>query len=350
MNFLHRTLRDHLDDKQKAVMLLSGTCKGNDPQLPFCPLLHGSLGPMLFSHIDSESRTETSVIDDATQVKLQALLINSHNITWVKHIYFPFNETLCKRICDTLSKTRYSSRSIKSVRCNSCTLSISVPFIKSHCQVVEEFRDIVDFQELKDTHLQLLSQLNCIKRLDLSENEDRTDDSLRRLLSKFSSLQYLNLSDCCEITDDGLDHLSKLSSLLHLDVRRCNEITDAGLVYISKLSSLKHLDLAFCGKVTNDGVALLSCVLSLQYLNLSWCDISDDSLVHVSKLTSLQHLSFAGCKEITDDGLLYLSTLSSLQELDLHERKRFFFRAIEIVIITRVDIKNRKCVWKKRSL
>jgi len=119
MNTFYNTLRDHLKEQQKAAVLLSATCKGNDPLLPLCPLFHGSLGPMLFSDIgvvDYERKRYISGIE----VHLQSLLINSHNITWSNHVYFPFDKTRCQQLCDILSKTRYSSRSIKGCQMQCC--------------------------------------------------------------------------------------------------------------------------------------------------------------------------------------------------------------------------------------
>ena len=300
MNIFHQTLRDHLSDKQKAVVLLSGTCKGNDPTLPLCPLLHGSLGPMLFSDIDSEIET-----------KLQSLFLNSNNITWSNHVYFPSDKELCAKICGTLSKTRYSSCSIKSVGLHINTLAASVAFIKSHCQAVEEFRDIAltrvrrpridwhtttDRTEIKDTDLELLSQLTFIKKLQLSGNFEITNDGLLHL-SKISSLQHLNLYHCDKITNDGLDHLSELSSLQHLYLNHCNKITDDGLLHLSKLSSLQYIYVSCCREITDDG------------------------LVHLSKLSLLQHLALRYCKKICDDGLQHLFNMPSLdpEEVDVFQ-------------------------------
>ena len=98
MKFFHRCLCDHLPEEQKAAVLLSVTCKGNDPTLPLCPLFHGSLGPLLFA-------------EDIRDSPLHSPLLYSHNITWAKHINVPGNVELCSQLCDTLRNTGYSSRS-----------------------------------------------------------------------------------------------------------------------------------------------------------------------------------------------------------------------------------------------
>ncbi len=87
---------------QILSVLLSATCIGNDGRS--CPLFHGSLGPMIFGKAsDGNSRR---------------LLLKSNNITWTQTVFrsnFLLFPTLQNEIFQALSKTRYSSRSLKSL-------------------------------------------------------------------------------------------------------------------------------------------------------------------------------------------------------------------------------------------
>jgi hypothetical protein len=113
---------------QILAVLLSATCIGNDGRS--CPLFHGSLAPMIFGKTDDD--------------KMRLLLLKSNNITWTQTV-FRCNDlvrfaTLQTEIFETLSKTRYSSKSLK-------TLQVMVnieddkhdllSFLQTDCEVLE---------------------------------------------------------------------------------------------------------------------------------------------------------------------------------------------------------------------
>ncbi len=155
--------------------------------------------------------------------------------------------------------------------------------------------------------------------LDLSGLRNLSDSDLKTILDKASGARItsINLSNCTNITDVGLAHLSKLTSLSSLNLRGC-KITDTGLAYVAKLTSLSSLNLDWCTKITDAGLAHLSKLTLLSSLNLSMCyTITDAGLAHLSKLTLLSSLNLCYCENITDAGLAHLSKLTLLSSLYL---------------------------------
>ncbi len=167
------------------------------------------------------------------------------------------------------------------------------------------------------------SKLSPVKDgfLDLSGLPNLSNDALKTILHEArasgTAITSINLSNCKNITDAGLAHLSELTLLSSLDLSGCPGIRGVGFAYLSKLTSLRSLNLSGC-RITDAGLAYLSELKFLRSLNLSNCtDITDAGLAHLSKLTSLRSLNLSGCIRIRDAGLAHLSELKSLRSLNL---------------------------------
>ena len=316
MNILHRTLREQIQKPQQRItVLLSATCKGNDPTLPPCPLFHGSLGPMLFSDIAN-----------VTEWKSQLLLLQSHNITWTQNTFFPNEPTVCVKICDTLAKTRYSSRSIKSVQLHVATLAISCEFIKNHCghaAGVVEFRGIIGAVASGLINNECLFQLSKLSQtrvnvtdLDLESHPAISDEGLEHLSKLASTLQQLSLQGCDDITTVGCTHLFKLVNLQYLSVAWCAKVNEFRLT--NKLPRLLYLHLSRTGVSDSSLETFPENLPVLQELYISFCErISDYGLEYVSKIASLERLELFDNSYITDIGVRYLLKLTSLNQLNL---------------------------------
>jgi len=326
MNFLHQTLRDHLSDEQKAAVLLSATCKGNDPTLPLCPLFHGSLGPLLFSDIGIHASfhrngcyyVDEDMDDDHSEEIWQCFLLTSNNITWVKHVYFSENDKLCKQICGVLIKTRYASSSIKSVTLTGATLDISVEFITTHCRSVEKLLRLVgETTSINDQMLSSVSKLHFVHELDLHCDTHVTDSGLVHL-STLPSLLMLKVPSATR--DIGLDHCAKMTSLRKLDLSECPNITDVGigLLVTGELQLLEDLDLSKNEQLSDTACMHLRTLPNLQKLNLLDCHLlTDTSLEYLSEINALTVLELSGCTKIGDAGMVHLSKLTCLKTLYL---------------------------------
>jgi hypothetical protein len=83
-------------------------------------------------------------------------------------------------------------------------------------------------------------QFNCKKKklaaaiLTAAPNKKIIDDKLLKIIKLYSNLKYLDLSECCNITDAGLAHLSTLP-LQSLNLNWCHNITNTGLAHLSAL-------------------------------------------------------------------------------------------------------------------
>ncbi len=114
---------------QVLSVLVSATCIGNDGRSN-CPLFHGSLAPMIFG----------KTVDN----NMRCLLLKSNNITWTQNVFcgadlFDF-ATLQKEVFQTLSKTRYSSKSLKSLHAafnNEEDKSDVLSFLQTGCEALE---------------------------------------------------------------------------------------------------------------------------------------------------------------------------------------------------------------------
>jgi hypothetical protein len=120
-------------------------------------------------------------------------------------------------------------------------------------QIMVRLRTVND--ELLEKWAEAAQECTAIVALNLSENRKVTDEGLE-VLRFFPQLIELNLSSC-DLTNEGLQHLSGLNRLEKLDLSYCNRINDLGFKVIRTLSRLKALHLKGCARMTHGGIARL---------------------------------------------------------------------------------------------
>lgn len=99
------------------------------------------------------------------------------------------------------------------------------------------------------------------------------DDELYRLVKAVSNLPgltYLNLAENRKVTDAGLARLVALPGLTRLNLSSCN-ITNQGLLHLSVLRKLEHLDLSYCNRISDEGLRALKTLNRLTFLDLQRC-------------------------------------------------------------------------------
>ncbi|MDB6080774.1 MAG: hypothetical protein JWO53_46 [Chlamydiia bacterium] len=138
---------------------------------------------------------------------------------------------------------------------------------------------------LRDALLQLLPELNCLEKFDLSGNKKITDTAFKKIQS-FSKLKSLNVSGCILISDEAILSLSS-EKLKALDLSGCPKITDETLRQLKKFQKLRCLILSRCSGITDEGV------LFLANANLKKLDVTD-------------------CPHITHEGLKYVTRIPRL--------------------------------------
>ena len=70
------------------------------------------------------------------------------------------------------------------------------------------------------------------------------------------SLTYANFSYCEHVTDAGIEILAVLPSLVSLDISGCN-ISDAGIVALGNNQNFRDLNISECCSVTDVGLQKL---------------------------------------------------------------------------------------------
>ncbi|XP_066210001.1 F-box and leucine-rich repeat protein 13 [Saccopteryx leptura] len=148
-----------------------------------------------------------------------------------------------------------------------------------------------------------------IRELNLSNCINLSDASFVKLSESCPNLNYLNLRNCEHLTDLGIAYIINIFSLISIDLSG-TDVSDEGLIMLSKHRKLKELSVSECCKITDDGIqAFCRGSLILEHLDVSYCpQLSNETItalaIYCLHLTSL---SIAGCPKITDSAMEILS-------------------------------------------
>lgn len=201
----------------------------------------------------------------------------------------------------------------------------------------------LSYSSVMDEHLSRLTNLPCLEELTLDSSEI-TDWALAHFADNkvTPNLSVLDLADCdisdeglshltnfkqlknlslfyCDVSNDGMEYISEMKNLevLNLDSR---EISDDGLFYLRHLTNLKCLDI-FSGRISDIGCAHISEIKSLVTLELCGGGIGDLGCSHLSSLINLTSLNLSQNESITNVGASFLVTLTKLKSLNLSNTK-----------------------------
>ena len=161
-----------------------------------------------------------------------------------------------------------------------------------------------------------LSSLATIEKLEElyvgGESGLMDDESMEKIKDCFPRLKKLRISKS-RVSTEGLAHLTKLVHLEELDNSECSQIFDDGLVHLSEMKQLKRLNL-WRLVITNEGVKHLAGLTKMQWLNLDNTQVTDAGLEHLAAMKELSFLHL-GSTYITDEGLVHLEGLTALKDL-----------------------------------
>lgn len=161
--------------------------------------------------------------------------------------------------------------------------------------------------------LDFLKSMKTMQNLRLDGCEI-TDDGLRKVVNYFPKLKSLELQDGL-MTNVGILHLTELQNLRRLDLSECRKIGDIGISRLVSKTTINSLDLSHTA-ISDAGIAHLKRLTKLTYLNLSSTQLTDHGVKHLQTLQKLSCLSLAET-QITDDGVLLLGPLPRLTQLIL---------------------------------
>ena len=169
--------------------------------------------------------------------------------------------------------------------------------------------------DVSEDGLEHLSHLTELVNLDVSYNRNITDDGFKHI-GHMTDLKNLDVSGC-NISDAGLQHIGHLTGLVNLNISACRNISDAGLQHLGHLTGLVNLNISACHYIFDAGLKHLGRLTGLKALDVSFCSkISDDGLQHIGHLTGLVNLNISRC-DISDDGLKHLRHSTELVNLDV---------------------------------
>jgi hypothetical protein len=177
--------------------------------------------------------------------------------------------------------------------------------------IIEEI-DLAGFRRLTDEHLNQLSNLKTVKRLNLSRTALKNEHLIK--LTTLTSLESLNLAEN-ELTFEGLPAIRTLKQLKELNLDGIKTGLD-GIDALGTLVALRSLSLSRSEMDNSDLIYLLP-LAELETINLSSTKIGDKGLPIFRVFTELRLLDLSETR-ITDNGLASLIPLRNLRELKLN--------------------------------
>ncbi len=181
----------------------------------------------------------------------------------------------------------------------------------------------------RDVKLEFGQMFNKFIYLQVGTHYPAIDD---QTLQKITSTTFLKKAESvelqlhgpCQITDQGLEHLSHAPiALRSLSLVALPHISDKGIEHLSKLA-LKSLDIVpsidtghpSLMRITSKSIESIA-ALSLEQLNIQLLDISDQDFQNIAKISTLTNLSIASLCPSSGIGLDRLSPLP-IKTLYLH--------------------------------
>ncbi|GLC36772.1 hypothetical protein PLESTB_000784500 [Pleodorina starrii] len=146
-----------------------------------------------------------------------------------------------------------------------------------------------------------------------------TEEGLAALAARVGGLAALDLQGCSRLRPERLGPvLGLMTRLRSLDLSNCLNLLDSTLPHLTALSSLTSLRLRGCWKLSGSGLgALHPPLLCLHRLDLSDCRVTDEGLQQVARLSCLTSLQLRRSWAVRAPGLAALSRLTRLAALDL---------------------------------
>jgi hypothetical protein len=228
-------------DAETAATLVSATCIGNEGKS--CPLLHGSLGPMLLAKSEAKPQYKSNS-------RFREFLLQSNCITWTPAISLMEGETASPEIISKLPKTRYSSKSVKEVMITCFYNSDMLNFVRTNCPFLEKLTMIVGSESYSLMaalpNLTTLVNLSFLPKtlvyLHLHFSVDEVVAGGVNTLPDLPALRTLIIKGC--LSDSNLKHIcEKAPNLEVLEFNGGENLTDAGFQELQKLEFLNALSL-----------------------------------------------------------------------------------------------------------
>jgi hypothetical protein len=163
-----------------------------------------------------------------------------------------------------------------------------------------------------------LPSLPLLKHLDVSDCWQLTDAAVEHISRSFPALKSVDISWCANVTDSALGVMPP--GLVSIQMSGCEKITNAGVDALVKLQpGLTSIDLSGCTMITDDGLGYLARLQRLSTLDLYFCDlVTDDGLITLSRMTTLTSLDISGCENITSRGVDALSQNAGLASVSVY--------------------------------
>ncbi|XP_064618492.1 uncharacterized protein LOC135482435 isoform X2 [Lineus longissimus] len=159
-----------------------------------------------------------------------------------------------------------------------------------------------------------------------------------------TKVKKLVLNRCGKLDDVAFEKLSKKCAyeLEEMQISECNSVTDTGFkTFAEGLPNLKILHASAMYKVTAFGLSKLGQLKNLTHLYLSHnTGVSDSVLYRISQgCSEIRLLELIGCHQVTDAGMQCVSSLTKLESLNISYLHQIKDVSLELLAIN-CDLKT----------
>ncbi len=191
--------------------------------------------------------------------------------------------------------------------------------------LLEKFPDLEELQLYKCSNLEFNSvdkwpTLKHVKKLNLSINKKLTDDKLAALLERFPNLEELDLSNCTHLKFNSMHEWPALKHVKKLNLSGHGEnLTSKKLIaLLQKFPNLEELDLSDCTHLKFNSMHEWPAFNYVKKLNLSGHgeNLTSEKLIALlQKFPNLEELDLRYCEYLEFDSIYKWPALKNLKKI-----------------------------------
>ncbi|CAJ0586369.1 unnamed protein product, partial [Mesorhabditis spiculigera] len=165
--------------------------------------------------------------------------------------------------------------------------------------------------------IELLGQLEGLRKLALQEVRSLTEESLQLILTGLRKLESLSLAKCQNVY--GFSALDHCHCLEELEISDNTNLVDDDLFSVFGLGGLKRLRVVRCSNVSTEVIVHALQRNQLETLDLTGSTMMNDEALFAiaSTQNELGYLSVNGCYKTSSKGVAAISHMANIEKLDV---------------------------------